>query len=49
MDNKMKDVEELLNKVKNLSGISINRLKEISNGDQTVKDYIDFKSALEKL
>lgn len=42
-------VEETLNQVKNLPGIPIDQLKEISNYDQTVKDYINFKLALEKL
>ena len=41
--------EETLNQVKNLPGIPIDQLKEISNCDQTVKDYINFKLALEKL
>jgi hypothetical protein len=40
--------EETLNQVKNLSKISIDQLKEISEYDQTMKNYISFKLALEK-
>lgn len=41
--------EETLNHVKNLPEMSIDQLKEISKYDQTAKDYLDFKLALEKL